>query len=287
MPLSPSFDTAGLFARDPSLWRTALHALYRSNITSTPSFPSQILTIGFPAAIQSNLDATYFDFLHNHTTFLSANTTTFNLTTSWASTDPSGPSFNVYINNTYDQITAKDQATLVRNPFYADYAAAHEGRVPFVNPSPLDRWAVGDNTTETAYREALVNKETFAAWLDEEVLPADEASCSKYLMVYIPRIPAPKYRNAYLKGVTPPSAFSTSRISPMGGVPDCVVPIGEVEYWSDITRRTEYLPVSVDFMARRGCDGLIVDLVEALYQRGIVREVKTGRSLVAGGETLV
>lgn len=226
MPLSPSFGTAGLFARDPVLWKTALHALYRENIICTQSFPANVLTIGLPTSSPSNLNATYLNFLHNLAAHLSANSSTFDLTSSWASAHASGPSFDVYINNTYDMITAKDQARLVRDPFDADYAPTYEGRLPFVNSSPLDRWAVDDATMQEEYDLAMQNKEEFTTWLNSEILPADAASCSKFLMICIPRDLTPKYRNTYLSGVTPPSVFGTSMISPVSGVLDFVVPIG-------------------------------------------------------------
>lgn len=58
-------------------------------------------------------------------------------------------------------------------------------------------------------------------------------------------------------------------------------------YLSSVTGRQEVLPVSVDFVARRGCHGVLVDLMKALYKEPIVKEVKTGRSLVRGGGVLM
>ncbi|RSL39651.1 hypothetical protein CEP54_016284 [Fusarium duplospermum] len=67
MPLSPQFDTAGLFARDPALWKSAAQALYGTNISFNDSYPSNILTIGFPTQAKSELDVILTRFLGNLT----------------------------------------------------------------------------------------------------------------------------------------------------------------------------------------------------------------------------
>ncbi|KAL3965251.1 hypothetical protein ACCO45_002255 [Purpureocillium lilacinum] len=286
MPIAPGLDTAGIFARDPKLWRTAAKALYRENMTFIDKFPSSILTVGFPTDTTSELASMFSGFLKRLSDFLSANTTPFNLTASWASSRPGGQPFDVFINNTYEIITAAEQTKLVRDPFYADYAAAHDGRLPFVNPSPLDRWAVAD-AFPGALDSAKAKQRQFGEWIDSVVLAGDPETCSKHLFVYVPRTPRPKYRNAYLQGVTPPAAFSTSRISVIGEVPDLVVPIGEMAYKSAITNHTEYLPVTVDLMARKGCDGMLFSLVERLLEEGIIGVSKPGRSLLGGGDILL
>ena len=71
------------------------------------------------------------------------------------------------------------------------------------------------------------------------------------------------------------------------GGPDFVVPIGEAAYFSNITQHEEKLPVTVDIMAARGCDGLIFDLVRDLVEVGILKESVAGRSNVGGGEVLL
>lgn len=62
--------------------------------------------------------------------------------------------------------------------------------------------------------------------------------------------------------------------------------VGQAEYYSTITNHTEYLPVTVDIMAARGCDGLIFGLVEDLVDAGILKSSVTGYSDVNGGQIL-
>ncbi|KAK8149027.1 hypothetical protein G3M48_008390 [Beauveria asiatica] len=285
MPLSPEFDTAGLLARDPVLWADAATILYQPNMTESSIYPQHILAAGFPPNMQTRFDQLLHAFLHNLTDLLSARVTDFNLTERWAATNPSAEPLLSMINSTYEVLSAKQQGRLVRDPFYADYAARHDGRLPHVNPAPLRRWALGDNANATL-DEAIANKTRFMEWFNGSVLRSDSASCSSGLFVYVPRTPAPKYRDTYWTGPQAPGAFSTSRISVMAEIPDIVIPIGEVEYQSKVTNHTENMPVTVDLMAAKGCDGMLFSLVRKMYEVGMISKVKPGQSLLHGGNVL-
>jgi len=65
-----------------------------------------------------------------------------------------------------------------------------------------------------------------------------------------------------------------------------VVPIGQAAYNSTITLQSEYLPVAVDIMAAKGCDGMIFELVEKLQAEGIVKVVGTGSTMYAGEDKI-
>lgn len=281
MPLSPEYDTAGLLTRDPILWSDAATVLYQPNITNSTTYPKSIRTVGFSPGKNKKLDEMLQSFLKNVAILLSANVSSFNLTESWSSTNPTAEPLLSMINSTYEVLSAKEQGKLVRDPFYADYAAKYDGRLPHVNPAPLRRWALGDNSNAT-FEEAIANKTRFMDWFNGKVLKKDETSCSSDLFIYVPRTPTPKDRDTYWTGPQAPGAFSTSRISVVAEVPDMVIPIGEIGYESSVTNHTEYLPVTVDLMAAKGCDGMLFALVRSLHEAGIISEVKTGRSLVHG-----
>ena len=83
-----------------------------------------------------------------------------------------------------------------------------------------------------------------------------------------------------------PYGFGTSQISPFAEVPDFVIPIGSASYNSTITLHTEFLPVTVDILAAKGCDGLIFSLVQDLQKAGIVNASLTGQT-ITGGEILL
>ena len=98
-----------------------------------------------------------------------------------------------------------------------------------------------------------------------------------------------------------PTGFSIGRVSNFAGVPDIVYPrkslhtslplsplllaphqltlfttVGQASYRSTITLKTEFLPVTVDIVAAKGCDGMLFELAAALNKAGILKTPKTG-----------
>lgn len=166
MPLSPDMDTAGFLVRDPVLWHTAGKAMYKSNINSNfTRFPSRILTSGFPTTATSDSSKIYLDFLSSLTKFLNATApSAIDLNTLWTANRPAeaqGSSLSQFMGTVYPILIAQQQYRLVTLPFYADFAAAHGGKRPFVNPVPLVRWAYGQSFPPEAEKQALANKTVF------------------------------------------------------------------------------------------------------------------------------
>ncbi|KAK3620726.1 hypothetical protein LTR56_023243 [Elasticomyces elasticus] len=288
MPLAPELDTAGFLTRDPLLWARAAEVLYEDNITITHVYPTTIKTVGFPTEVAEPGDQLLIDFLGNISAFINASATEWDIDAAWNSSRPSGsdPSLDDLLNITYPIIIAQEQTKLVRDPFYADYAAAHSGRRPFVDPAPLVRWAFGDAYPTSTLDVANANRTIFADWFAGEVLVADPETCSDSLLLYVGSQADVNYRNQYSSGPQVPYGFGISRISPFWGGPDFVVPVGQASYLSDITLHEEVLPVTVDIMAARGCDGLIFGLVQDLVKAGILEASVAGYSDVDGGQVL-
>lgn len=140
MPLAPELDTAGFEARDPSLWAAAAEVLYPS-LKFYRTYPKKLYTVGFPANdAAAGSDAVVLNFLSRLEGFLSTQATTLDYQGLWNGTKPAearGASLTQLLNITYPIIISKEQTKLVRDPFYADYAAVHDGRRPFVDPAPL------------------------------------------------------------------------------------------------------------------------------------------------------
>ncbi|KAI4198696.1 MAG: hypothetical protein LQ346_002716 [Caloplaca aetnensis] len=287
MPLAPELDTAGFLCRDPIIWKAAGIALY-ADLPFYSDYPTTIQTINFPTSITTEASNITLSFLSKLQTFLNAKSTTaLNLTTSWAASRPtSAPaSLASFLNITYPVIISKQQTRLVRDPFFAAYAAVHDGRKPFVDPAPLVRWAYGDSQPESALAEALKNKTIFMDWFNSKILVNNSRTCSESLLLY-PGSVNPNYRNQYIKPPTVPFGFSTGRISVFSEVPDVVVPIGQAAYRSNITEHMEMLPVTMDFLAAKGCDGMLFNLIEDLTAAGIVSPTQAGQT-IAGGEILL
>ncbi|KAL8837249.1 MAG: hypothetical protein Q9176_005783 [Flavoplaca citrina] len=287
MPLAPELDTAGFLCRDPTVWKAAGVALY-ADLPFYNTYPQIIQTLNFPTNASAEADSSALSFLFRLQTFLNATATTaLNLTTSWAASKPAGAPDTLagLLNTTYPTLVTKQQTRLVRDPFYAAYAAVHDGRLPFIDPVPLVRWAYGDTLPESALTEAQNNKTIFKDWFNSNVLLNDSTTCSESLIVYTAGSDT-DYRNEYNQPPTVPFGFSLSRISVFAEVPDVVVPVGQASYLSTVTNHTEVLPVTVDLMAAKGCDGMLFNLVEDLTAAGILEVPQTGQT-IAGGEILL
>lgn len=184
--------------------------------------------------------------------------------------------------------------------------AAHQSRTPFINPVPLARWAYGDSLPPAALSQARAAKSAFMAWFNTHILPPTVppsappprllnpngtasvttprvGTCSSSLILYPAFMGEQFPRDEYFGAPGVPFGFHPTKISSFAEVPDSVFPLGEVAGWSRITGQEEPLPVGVDIMAARGCDGLVVRLAQELVERGIVRVPRTGATLEGGG----
>jgi hypothetical protein len=288
MPLAPELDTAGFLTRHPEIWIDAAKVLYQDNMTVSHTYPSKIQTIDWPTSNTTVANSLLLDFLANLTTFLNATTSTLNLTEQWTTTHPTNTtsSLTTLLNLTYPILIGQRQASLVRDPFYTAYAAKNFGRLPFVNPVPLSRWSWATSFPASYTLDALTNKTHFESWIADAILTADNVSCSNSLGLYVGSTATTNYRNQYRSSPGIPTGFSTSRLSVFAGVPDFVLPIGQAPYFSNVTFKTEFLPVTVDVVAARGCDGMIFGLVRDLVKAGLVKGTQAGYSGVSGGQIL-
>ncbi|CZT10443.1 uncharacterized protein RCO7_10515 [Rhynchosporium graminicola] len=73
-----------------------------------------------------------------------------------------------------------------------------------------------------------------------------------------------------------PTGFIIGRVSNIAGVPDVVFLLGQASYQSTLMLKTEFLPLTVDIMAAKGCDGRLLELAAALKKAGILKTPKTG-----------
>lgn len=283
MSLSPTLDTPGLLARDPVVWRETAKAMYRDNLVTSKSFPRKLKTSGWPTTENSTADTLLVNFLGRLTKFLDVEAEPYDIWTEWRRDNPSKAPLESLLNITYAIFISQEQIPKVRDPFYRDYAVKHDGRRPFVDPVPLVRWDYGEKSGATL-EEAKANKTTFMSWFNSAVLPPNETTCSDSLLLYVGSEGSIQYRNTYLNSPIPPFGFDEVGISVFSEAPDFVVPIGETKYLSTVTLHDEHLPVSVNFMVARGCDGMLFSLIEALHEAGIVETAQAGRSGVTGGE---
>ncbi|KAI2622389.1 amidase signature enzyme [Hypoxylon sp. NC1633] len=284
IPLSPVSDSAGIFARSGSLWAKATQAWYQNLTSNYTSYPSIIHRGEWASAAMSpEARSVVDDWVVKLEDFLQAKTTPANVMTRWGETHGNAPA-NVMemLNLTYGVYITHDQWRLLGKPFFDDYAAKNGGRRPFVNPGPLSRWQWGQTyATDAAYDQALRNISFFKSWWEKDGFGRhDPESCSESLYIYAFSTGVPAYRTDYFAAPTgPPLGFTDQNVAIMAGVPELVVPIGEVPYKSAITLQTEYLPITVALRMARGCDYVLASLVSDLEAAGVLRAVATGSRL--------
>lgn len=130
----------------------------------------------------------------------------------------------------------------------------------------------------------MANKTLFMDWFNEKILPRDPdpLTCSSGFLLHTDSTGYLTPRNRYLDPPALPFGFSNGEISVFTETPDSVFPLGQVPFFSSITNHTEYLPVTVDVIAAKGCDGLIAKLANDLVEAGILKVPMVGSSLDGG-----
>lgn len=87
----------------------------------------------------------------------------------------------------------------------------------------------------------------------------------------------PPSQPTHTLSLTPPPSTHTHPHLTCRHTPPNPHKVGQIPFPSPITLKTEQLPVTVSIVARRGCDFMLLDLLEGLAGMGVVREVKVGR----------
>lgn len=191
-----------------------------------------------------------------------------------------------HLGEVWTLMTSYEQANGVLADLVSDYMDAHDGDLPYFDPPIALNRQYGLNLTEAEFEEALTNKTIFKDWLETELLAPelDTAYCSSALLIHPIWGGVPSYRDNYPSGDPTVSApvWNQYSISQLGGVPEVVLPLGEVNYTSRVTETTKYLPVAVSINAAAGCDLMLYRLVEVLAEEGVIpSKVGTGQSLGA------
>lgn len=150
------------------------------------------------------------------------------------------------------------------------------------------RWAWADAQPDSRYAEAVHSKTVFADWFNNQILPPGSynSTCSSAILLHTDSTGYFSSRNQYLSAPSPPLGFSNGEISIFSGAPDTVFPIGEVSSFSSVTNHTESLPVTIDVMVARGCDGMLSKLAQDLVEARIINIPETGATL-HGGDVLM
>ncbi|PKX91428.1 amidase signature enzyme [Aspergillus novofumigatus IBT 16806] len=288
IPLCSGLDTAGVFARSAETWSRVVSVWYQDFRADYPSYPDKIFypSASFGEDTVSRPEARNLieNFVSEFERFLGVNRTHVDLDVAWNSTKPaSTPStLQDMLHYTYGTLVSVYQWLHLGVPFFHDYAAKHDGRTPYINPGPLLRWNIGRESGQERWDEAWANKTIFKNWWSRAAGfgAHSNETCSEGIYIYPNSVGTPNYRDEYFGPPTPPYwGMSDSNIAVFAGLPDLVVPIGEIPYNSTKSGKTEYLPVTMSIVAARGCDLMVASMVREMEAQGILKPVATGKRL--------
>ncbi|KAI3556541.1 hypothetical protein CABS01_03673 [Colletotrichum abscissum] len=291
MPISYGADTGGVFARDPQDWvkfaklwydpslhqDSSLNGLPDLVVPDSRAFPRRILyptdylPLKNPAA-----EAVLQSFLARVSKVMDLMVSKVNITERVGTVtgrDLDGILADLGTIWTYTQLK------VVATPLIAHYSP---GFPSLDRPYRTSFW----NFTLDAegHTEALDRRRQDSEAWHREVLFNTTESCSESIMIYdIGTAGLPSFREAELNespGAALPDGPGTrgaaSSLASYFGSVDFTIPIGQVPYYSNITHREEMMPVTINMVARRGCDFVLFNLVEELTKLGVLGPVTTG-----------
>ncbi|KAL4797118.1 amidase family protein [Aspergillus venezuelensis] len=300
MPITYSTDTLGVLCRDPLKWvHFAEHwytpKLYQNqSMTHLPllnevkggSFPSRLLyAVDYLPLQNSKAEIILQSFIRNLTTHFNMTVERFNFSSSIESL--AVPNFQnlTGLTNQLNILWTYDQLTDVAPPFVQAYQSQFGSYPPLDNPN-RDSFRLSAPTAEE-HSTALAARATFSkVWEDLAFGPQTAHQCSESIFLYdIGSGGLPSFREEGLNedgGATflseAGSIHAGGNICPFVGCADYTVPIGQVEYFSNVTFETVNVPVTINMAVRRGCGWALFDFIKGLARAGIVRVVKTGKN---------
>jgi Asp-tRNA(Asn)/Glu-tRNA(Gln) amidotransferase A subunit family amidase len=209
---------------------------------------------------------------------LACSRTPFNLDELWRAIKPRGQPSSL------DRATGHIYSALVSysaihsggiNTFITDYTSSHAGAAPQISPIVKQRHDYGRSLQPPEIAKHLDSMQVFATWVENVLFgPADEEAIT--LLIFPQCFGVPNYRDEWSEDFVAYEKFSVYSFGYLVGCPDYTVPVGEVPFVSKVTGKTEYLPVSLSLVARRGKDVPLFDVLTMLEERGVLRGVRTG-----------
>jgi Asp-tRNA(Asn)/Glu-tRNA(Gln) amidotransferase A subunit family amidase len=302
LPMSPEMDTPAFVARsaaDFASWGKAWYGYGNASLKTYTAFPKRLIypidtpginitetpSPGFFPVANNASQALYDDFITGLESFLGVEKETYDFYTEYKNTSGVDLYPRDQLGAVWGILTTYSQYNTFFADFQTNYSLAHHGDLPYADPPVAYNMEFGSNTTLETFQEAQANKTIFKEWTEATLLTPelDSEYCSSSLLVHPISAGSPGYRDNY--GVSPEEGgmwfgWNQYSISQLAGVPEVVIPIGEVNYTSRVTNTTKWLPVSISINAAAGCDLMLFDLVAALAEEGIIPKlVKTGERI--------
>ncbi|GAA5952901.1 hypothetical protein JCM10213_007606 [Rhodosporidiobolus nylandii] len=280
MPMAGTLDTPGFFTRSGEMLAKFGKAWFADTLAtrSYESFPSRIrapsdlLTVPGPAKDMLS------SFVSKLSSFLDASVDSTSYYGQWNDTigKEVGLDLPTYANESWTVFVGYYQYYNFGQQLIADYGAMHDGRTPLKDATVDVRWAYGVEKGIDGYNAAQAVKENVKKFGTTYLTPNSSTTCSETLFVYPQAYGETNYRNVFPDFPSPAFGYTPVYQAIYADEPEITIPIGQVPYNSTVSGHKEFLPVTVNIHAARGCDYMLYDLAEHLTSAGLISTVKTG-----------
>jgi hypothetical protein len=240
--------------------------------------PSDNNNLTLPAA-----EAIKQDFFAKMASALDLSVSSINTSASWLADGLNGTAtipLADYMYNVYPDLNAVQGWDEIGAPLAELYAAYNDGAYMPTNPMVNMSFAYGQNATARArYPESQARREAFKDWWDEYILPTNDETCTSSIYTHSLFVPPNEAKTAdSVVGLA--YGYWDAAFANYAQLPEIVVPIGQIQYWSPSTLKMEWWPMSVAFAAAKGCDLVLFELVDKLREKGLIKAVLRGRSRI-------
>lgn len=275
-------DTPGFLTRSPSIFTRLgkwwAQGTLLEDAADTP-LPAQLLYYADEAPlVQPEAEAMKLAFFAKVSAAMNLSTSSINMTEKWTSKGPAGnqsiSEYMTYVYSDQNSIQFYEKIGLELDNLYSVYNnGSHFPADPSVNATWYDAL---NETTQTRLPESIRRREAFASWFNSHVLPSSSSTCSESIFAHSLHI-APGNEKVTPAGAHVASYYWNGVWVNYAGIPEIVVPIGQIKYKSLYTLRDEWQPVTVAFAVAKGCDLQLFNLVEKLEGLGLLRETLPGK----------
>nr|ODN88363.1 hypothetical protein L203_02976 [Cryptococcus depauperatus CBS 7841] len=295
VPCLKSTDTASVLSRSPVDFKKFLETWYAESPINR-RFTHLPRKLVFPrdsiSGLSPHLTEMIEEFLRGTEKVLGTSVDAFNISEAAIAAGWTLDKMNDLISK-FDEYVARQPTHIFRRSWevvgkslFDSYAQQHDGASPPFGSILANNWkkARDHPWSQKEYQEIQQDVGRFKKWFNEVILERDEETCSKAILVEPFALDeVPTYRETRLnQGPSPLGAiyspFDHGRICSMADCPHYIVPIGQVDFSSVVSEKTEKHPIVLGLIAYPGCDFMLLELIQRLQAAGVIREVKTGRT---------
>lgn len=208
----------------------------------------------------------------------------FNINELWRATPPIGQprSLDESVGHIYSAITTASAVAGGLDEFITEYQTEHGGKAPTISDLVSRRLNHGRKVSTEQITDAVDAMQAFKLWVETTLFGSYDQDATTLLI-----FPQSCGRPAYRDDIPDRSelfndTFSIYSFGYLVGCPDYTIPVAEIPYVSEVTKRTEHLPVSISLVGRPGSDIELFNVVKQLHKAGVISDVAAGSRMYPG-----